>query len=102
MQEAIRPGDMIVPDQIFDRTRGQRPSTFFGDGIAGHVMFADPFCETLRGVVMAAAQSAGANVHEGGTYLCMEGTGLFHPRRVAFLPQRRGRGRDRHDRSARG
>ena len=73
MQENIRPGDMIVPDQIFDRTRGQRPSTFFGDGVVGHVMFADPFCETLRGEVIAAAQAADANVHEGGTYLCMEG-----------------------------
>ncbi len=73
MQEAIRPGDLIVPDQIFDRTRGQRPATFFGDGIAGHVMFADPFCEELRGVVIAAAQAADANVHARGTYLCMEG-----------------------------
>ncbi len=73
MQEEIRPGDMIVPDQIFDRTSGQRPATFFGDGIAGHVMFADPFCEELRGVVVAAARAAAANVHAGGTYLCMEG-----------------------------
>ena len=73
MQEDIRPGDMIVPDQIFDRTRGHRPSTFFGDGIVGHVMFADPFCAGLRDVVIAATREAGANVHEGGTYLCMEG-----------------------------
>ena len=73
MQEHIRPGDLIVPDQLFDRTRGRRPSTFFGDGIVGHVLFADPFCAGLRSVVVAAAQAAGANVHEGGTYLCMEG-----------------------------
>jgi len=53
MQKSIRPGDMIVPDQIFDRTRGQRPATFFGDGIVGHVLFADPFCATLRGAVVA-------------------------------------------------
>jgi 5'-methylthioadenosine phosphorylase len=73
MQEQIRPGDMVVPDQIFDRTRGSRPSTFFGDGIVGHVAFADPFCEELRQVVAAAAREKGATVHEGGTYVCMEG-----------------------------
>ncbi len=73
MQEHIAPGDMIVPDQIFDRTRGLRPSTFFGNGIAGHVMFADPFCEELRKVAIQSSKDVGANVHEGGTYVCMEG-----------------------------
>jgi len=73
MQEHIQPGDMVVPDQIFDRTRGVRPSTFFGGGIVGHVTFADPFCEDLRQVLIAAARGKGATVHEGGTYVCMEG-----------------------------
>ncbi len=73
MQEHIRPGDMVIPDQIFDRTRGLRPSTFFGDGVAGHVAFADPFCAELSAVVANAARSAGATVHAGGTYVCMEG-----------------------------
>ena len=73
MKEHIRPGDMVVPDQIFDRTKGIRPSTFFGDGVAGHVAFADPFCEDLRSLVVRAARNRGAVVHEGGTYICMEG-----------------------------
>ena len=73
MQEHIQPGDMIVPDQLFDRTKGNRPATFFGDGIAGHVMFADPFCDELRKVIVAASQNRNATVHEGGTYICMEG-----------------------------
>lgn len=73
MREEIRPGDMVVPDQIFDRTKGVRPSSFFGDGVVGHVAFADPFCDELRTVIAAAAKKNGARVHEGGTYICMEG-----------------------------
>ena len=73
MQPHINPGDMVVPDQIFDRTKDTRPATFFGDGIVGHVSLADPFCDDLRQVVAAAARSCGATVHEGGTYVCMEG-----------------------------
>ena len=44
MKEEIKPGDFVVPDQVFDRTKGMRDSTFFGDGCVGHVTFADPFC----------------------------------------------------------
>ena len=73
MQEHIRPGDMVAPDQIFDRTKGVRPSTFFGDGIAGHVAFADPFCDELRVLIADAARKTGATLHEGGAYICMEG-----------------------------
>ncbi len=73
MQEHIQPGDMVVPEQIFDRTRGLRPSTFFGDGIVGHLSFADPFCAEMRQVVIQAARGLGATVHEGGAYICMEG-----------------------------
>ena len=73
MREAIKPGDMVVPDQIFDRTRGIRASTFFGKGIAGHVAFADPFCGELRDLLLAAAKNAGVTTHDGGTYICMEG-----------------------------
>lgn len=73
MQPHIQPGDMVIPDQIFDRTKDTRPSTFFGDGIVGHVSLADPFCDELRHLVAAAARACGAKVHEGGTYVCMEG-----------------------------
>lgn len=73
MREEIVPGHIVIPDQFFDRTLGKRPMTFFGEGIAGHVQFADPVCKDLSAVLLAAAQEAGATVHRGGTYLCMEG-----------------------------
>lgn len=73
MQEHIKPGDMVVPDQLFDRTRGFRPHTFFGNGIVGHVAFADPFCSELSELLVGAARDSGATVHAGGTYVCMEG-----------------------------
>ena len=73
MKEHIKPGEMVVPDQLFDRTKGIRPSTFFGDGIVGHVSMADPFCNDLRQIALQAAQQCGATVHDGGTYVCMEG-----------------------------
>jgi 5'-methylthioadenosine phosphorylase len=63
---------MVVPDQIIDRTKG-RPATFFGGGIVAHVSFADPFCPQLSPIVAEACAAAGATVHRGGTYLCMEG-----------------------------
>ncbi len=73
MRERIKPGDMVVPDQLFDRTKDIRPSTFFGNGIVGHVSMADPFCDELRRVAIEAAQKCGATVHDGGIYVCMEG-----------------------------
>jgi 5'-methylthioadenosine phosphorylase len=73
MKEHIRPGDMVVPDQIFDRTKGNRASTFFGEGIVGHVMFADPFCQELNDLAAQTATASEASVHVGGTYVCMEG-----------------------------
>ncbi|MCL4473975.1 MAG: S-methyl-5'-thioadenosine phosphorylase [Actinobacteria bacterium] len=72
MKEEIKPGDMVIPDQFIDRTR-QRRSTFFGDGCVAHISFADPVCGALTRVVAEAARAAGATVHEGGTYVCMEG-----------------------------
>ncbi|MBE0504567.1 MAG: S-methyl-5'-thioadenosine phosphorylase [Desulfuromonadales bacterium] len=73
MREEIVPGHIVIPDQFFDRTLGKRPMTFFGEGIAGHVQFADPVCKDLSTVLYNAAQGVGATVHRGGTYLCMEG-----------------------------
>ncbi|GAC1436458.1 MAG: S-methyl-5'-thioadenosine phosphorylase [Chloroflexota bacterium] len=72
MREEIEPTHMVVPDQIIDRTKG-RPSTFFGGGIVGHIPFADPFCSQLSPLVADACAAAGATIHRGGTYLCMEG-----------------------------
>lgn len=73
MKEEIVPGHIVIPDQFFDRTLGKREATFFGDGIAGHVQFADPVCADLANVLHGASKSVGAVVHKGGTYLCMEG-----------------------------
>jgi 5'-methylthioadenosine phosphorylase len=73
LREDYAPGHVVIPDQIFDRTKGIRPFTFYGDGIVAHLVFDHPFCPTMREKLYAAAQQAGATVHNGGTYVCMEG-----------------------------
>tara|TARA_B100001094_G_scaffold244698_1_gene241089 strand:+ start:233 stop:1114 length:882 start_codon:yes stop_codon:yes gene_type:complete len=73
MQENIRPGQMVVPDQIFDRTKGIRQSTFFGNGIVGHLEFASPFSQEMRQLILTAAAAKTGQVHDGGAYVCMEG-----------------------------
>lgn len=72
MRPEIRPGDLVVVDQFIDRTKG-RPSTFFGNGIVGHVFFADPVCHSLAKTLHEAASTVGVKVHKGGTLLVMEG-----------------------------
>jgi 5'-methylthioadenosine phosphorylase len=72
LREDVKPLDLVVPDQFYDRTR-TRVSTFFGDGIVAHVGFAHPFCATLSALLHGAAGASGATVHRGGTYVCMEG-----------------------------
>ena len=72
LQENIAPGHLVIPDQFIDRTT-QRPSTFFGKGLVAHVGLADPFCKHLSGVLVESARAEKAQVHAGGTYLCMEG-----------------------------
>jgi 5'-methylthioadenosine phosphorylase len=73
LKEEYAPGHVVIPDQIFDRTKGIRPFTFYGDGIVTHVVFDRPFCQILREKLLAAAKKAGATVFDGGTYVCMEG-----------------------------
>jgi 5'-methylthioadenosine phosphorylase len=72
LKEEYKPLDLVIPDQFFDRTRG-RVSTFFGRGLVAHVGFAHPFCAPLGDIAYQAARQAGATVHKGGTYVCMEG-----------------------------
>ena len=72
LKEQYRPLDLVVPTQFFDRTR-MRVSTFFGEGLVAHVAFAHPFCGSLSRIAVDGARRAGATVHEGGTYVCMEG-----------------------------
>jgi 5'-methylthioadenosine phosphorylase len=83
LHERYRPGDILVPDQLVDRTR-HREDTFFGDGIVAHVGFAEPFCPTLRDRLVATCRELGLIVHPAGTYLCMEGP-LFSTRGESFL-----------------
>jgi 5'-methylthioadenosine phosphorylase len=71
-KEELKPGHLLVPDQIIDRTR-QRQSTFFDGEIVAHIQFADPFCPVLGKIVYEAAKEAGAIVHKGGTFIAMEG-----------------------------
>ncbi|MBL8725483.1 MAG: S-methyl-5'-thioadenosine phosphorylase [Planctomycetes bacterium] len=85
MREDLRPGELVLVDQFLDRTRGRtQESTFFGDGCVAHAHFADPVWEPLRQLALAAARSAGAVAHDGGTYLCMEGP-LFSTRAESHL-----------------
>jgi 5'-methylthioadenosine phosphorylase len=73
LREVYEPGHIVIPDQLFDRTKGIRPFSFFGDGIVVHIAFDKPFCPMLSERLLQAAQTAGATVHMGGTYVCMEG-----------------------------
>jgi 5'-methylthioadenosine phosphorylase len=74
LQEKYAPLDMVIPDQFFDRTRARaRESTFFGEGIVGHVGFAHPVCSELGDVLEKSCSVADVKTHRGGTYICMEG-----------------------------
>ncbi len=72
LREELKPLDIVVPDQLFDRTKA-RPSTFFGEGVVVHMGFADPFCPHVSRAIAEAGRAVGAVVHEGGTYVCIEG-----------------------------
>jgi 5'-methylthioadenosine phosphorylase len=72
LREELRPLEFAVPDQLLDRTRSRR-STFFGDGVAGHVAFADPYCTRLQDVIDSAGVELGLTVHRGETLVCIEG-----------------------------
>lgn len=72
MKEELEPGHFSVPDQFIDRTT-RRIGTFFTTGLVGHVSLADPICPDLAKSLTASAKKAGTTVHEGGTYICIEG-----------------------------
>ncbi len=72
LKEEYPPLDLVFPDQFIDRTFN-RIGTFFGNGLVGHVGFAHPLCDRVSAVMADAADAAGARVHRGGTYVCMEG-----------------------------
>ncbi|MCD6290834.1 MAG: S-methyl-5'-thioadenosine phosphorylase [Anaerolineae bacterium] len=72
LKEEYAPGHIVIPDQLFDRTRG-RPLSFFGNGIVVHISFAEPFCPELSRALYEAVQETGATVHLGGTFITIEG-----------------------------
>ena len=72
LNEDLRPLDIVLPDQFYDRTKA-RISTFFGDGIVVHVSFAHPVCPQLADVIQQAGKDSGIQIKRGGTYVCMEG-----------------------------
>ena len=96
LRESMAPKHLVIPDQLIDRTRYRPESSYFGEGIAGHVSFASPYCEELREVLLGAAcqcaveahdenaAQADAVVHDGGTLLCVEGP-MFSTRAESML-----------------
>jgi 5'-methylthioadenosine phosphorylase len=73
LKEEYRPRDIVLPDQFFDRTSRREHHTFFGEGIVAHVGFADPVSENLRSLLLESTRELGKTVHDGGTYVCMDG-----------------------------
>jgi len=73
LQARYKPRDFVMIDQFIDRTKRDFEHTFFGRGIVAHVAFADPICEELRRLLLKAARALKARVHDGGTYVNMEG-----------------------------
>src|SRR5580692_10470445 len=73
LQEKCKPCDIVLINQFFDRTKQSLAHTFFGRGIVAHIAFADPICEELRQIILQTAREAKTQVHDGGTYVCMEG-----------------------------
>ena len=73
LQARYKPCDIVLVDQFVDRTKRDREHTFFGDGIVAHIAFADPICKELRALLFKAAKACKARVHNGGTYVNMEG-----------------------------
>jgi 5'-methylthioadenosine phosphorylase len=73
LQKKYRPCDLVLPDQFLDRTKRGFEHSFFGRGIVAHIAFADPVCEELRKIIRTTARSLKAKVHDGGTYVNMEG-----------------------------
>ncbi len=72
LKEDIKPLNIVLPDQFFDRTKS-RKSTFFGDGIVSHVNFSEPTCPLLRNTVFTVTRELGLDARNGGTYICIEG-----------------------------
>jgi 5'-methylthioadenosine phosphorylase len=89
LQARLRPCDIVLPDQFVDRTKRSYEHTFFGRGIVAHIAFADPICPELRALLHDNARAEGARVHNGGTYVNMEGP-AFSTRAESLANHRQG------------
>ncbi|MGH8092093.1 MAG: S-methyl-5'-thioadenosine phosphorylase [Chthoniobacterales bacterium] len=89
LQERYAPRDVFLPSQFYDRTSQRADHTFFGDGIAAHISFAEPICTPLRNLLAEKAQSLGVTVHNGGTYVNMDGP-AFSTRAESEFNRRQG------------
>ena len=89
LQEKYAPRDLFLPSQFFDRTSQRANNTFFGEGIAAHVGFADPISPRLRNILAESARALGARVHDGGTYVNMDGP-AFSTRAESEFNRRQG------------
>jgi 5'-methylthioadenosine phosphorylase len=89
LQEQYAPRDVLLPDQFYDRTSHRAAHTFFGEGIGAHIGFADPISAPLRALLKEAADEAGVKVHNGGTYVNMDGP-AFSTRAESELHRRHG------------
>ncbi|HEX8281091.1 MAG TPA: S-methyl-5'-thioadenosine phosphorylase, partial [Chthoniobacterales bacterium] len=89
LQENYAPRDVLLPSQFYDRTSQRADHTFFGNGIAAHIGFADPICTPLRNILAEAARDLGIRVHNGGTYVNMDGP-AFSTRAESELNRRHG------------
>src|SRR5437870_5431419 len=89
LQEKYAPRDVLLPSQFYDRTSLRRDHTFFGDGIAAHISFAEPISTNLRNMLAESARSLGITVHNGGTYVNMDGP-AFSTRAESDLNRRNG------------
>lgn len=84
LKEDLKPLDIVLVDQFVDRTNQARPTTFFGEGIVAHIPFAEPVCPDLRSIIYRNNRTLDVKIHDGGTYLNMEGP-AFSTRAESFL-----------------
>lgn len=89
LQEKYAPRDVLLPSQFYDRTSQRALHTFFGEGIGAHITFAEPISAGLRAILKVAATESGVNVHDGGTYVNMDGP-AFSTRAESELNRRHG------------
>lgn len=89
LQEKYKPRDLLLPSQFYDRTSQRAEHTFFGEGIAAHISFAEPISTSLRQILAESARKIGATVHNGGTYVSMDGP-AFSTRAESELNRRHG------------